>query len=101
MHAELKRVNLPADEIISTLVAFHGRFQEKGQPNSAGRYVLSLNDQQLEQLESGHRSENTFPGRLRFLGLVDFLFAVAPDRLDVIAPLILEPGRLSAPSLRT
>ena len=96
LHAELKRVNLPADEVISTLVAFHDRFQEKGQPNAAGRYVLSLSDQQLEQLIRTSQRKY-FSRDFDFLGLVDFLFAVAPDRLDVIAPLILEPGRLSAP----
>ena len=96
LHAELKRVNLPADEVISTLVAFHDRFQEKGQPNAAGRYVLSLSDQQLEQLIRTSQRKY-FSRDFDFLGLVDFLFAVAPDRLDVIASLILEPGRLSSP----
>ena len=92
---ELKRVNLPDDEIISTLIAFHDRFQEKGKPNSAGRYVLALSEQQLEHV--ARTSQQKYMSReFDFRGLVDFLFAVAPDRLDVIAPLILEPGRLSA-----
>ena len=49
--------------------------------------------------ESSTHRESKFRqllGHAAFLGLVEFLFTVAPERLDVIAPPILKPGRLSS-----
>ena len=98
LRGELKRVDLPNDEIASTLITFLSSFQIKGHLNSAGRYVLSLSDQELERVVNSTESLQfrQLLGHAAFLGLVEFLFTVAPDRLDVIAPLILKPSRLSA-----
>jgi len=98
LRGELKRVGLPDDEIAPTLIAYLGDFQTQGRLNSAARYVLALTDQQLAQIVKSARisPHQSHLGNAAFLGLVELLFAVAPDRLDVIAPLILEPSRLSA-----
>ncbi|QEH32652.1 hypothetical protein OJF2_11310 [Aquisphaera giovannonii] len=64
-----------------------------GVPNSAGRYLLGLTPEELGEaatppaLDERHRSFVA-----PFGGLVDLLFAHAPDRLDRIVPAIFTPG---------
>ncbi len=97
LRSELQRLALPDDEITPTLLAYLDEFQNRGQPNSAARYVLALTGQQFVQMVMSARTspDRTYLGKAPFLGLVEFLFTHAPERLDAIAPLILEPGRLN------
>ncbi len=97
LRGELKRVALADDGITPTLIAHLDSFQKNGHPNSAARYVLALTDQQLTQMVISARTgpQDSYLATAAFLGLVEYLFFAAPERLEVIAPLILEPGRLN------
>ena len=83
--------------MISWMTLTHLRdYSSRGSPNSAGRYVLGLSDQEL--VDGVNFPGLTLPHYLRgspaFPGLIEFLFEAAPERLDVIAPVVLEPRRL-------
>ena len=73
-----------------------GASRTAGQPNSAGRYVLELSNQDLRAAVS-QSAEGIAAGYLRrdpCCGLIELLFSAAPERLDLIVPALLEPERL-------
>src|SRR5271166_4605605 len=82
LRGELERVGLPDEEITPTLFAYVDDFQKKDQLNSAGRYVLTLSDQQLAQIVRTARisPHQSHIGNAAFLGLVKLLFAAASVR---------------------
>ena len=79
-----------------TLVFFR-QFKCGNSPNSAGRYVLALSDQQLVAAAREYdydRHIRYVDGKPAFFGLVEFLFQFAPKRLDLIAPILFDPAHL-------
>ena len=88
-----------ADQEIAVLTAAYFRtFQRAGRLNSAGRYVLGLTDLQLrDAVKNRTLVDKTYFGEgWPYMGLVEFLFAAAPERLDAIASLLLDPKSLNS-----
>lgn len=96
MRDALKNAGVTEQEIALLTVARFRGFQNGAQPTSAGRYVLALGDQVLKAAAS-HAPEQMLQihyNQRPFLGLIEFLFSAAPERLDLIVPALLEPERL-------
>ena len=96
MREALKTAGITDQEIAAVTAMKFTCFHKAGHPNSAGRFVLGLSDQELEAAVSHDAAwvPEVDLGHLVYEGLIDFLFSAAPERLDVIAPAILEPKRL-------
>ncbi|WP_165224179.1 DUF4132 domain-containing protein [Aquisphaera insulae] len=59
-------------------------------PNSAGRYVLGMDEARLTRAVKSAPSSSDF--HEAFTGLLELLFASAPERVDAVAPLVLASG---------
>jgi hypothetical protein len=79
-------------QIAALTTAYLRDFQRGGRLNSAGRYVLGLTDAQLRDAIKDRTPADTsyFAGMAAFMGVIAFLFAAAPERLDAIAPVLLD-----------
>ena len=94
---EILRSIAVKDHDIATLTLVHfPLFQNAGRLNSAGRYVASLSDSDLKTALSrrGSFSVNYHVGQAECQGLLQFLFSVAPERIEGIAPFLLDPEHL-------
>ncbi len=85
------------DEAIATLTArYFTSFHKAGQANSAGRFVLGLDDARLAAAVSlgGERNRERGAGDRPYESLLEFLFTAAPERLDVVGPILAGSQRL-------